>query len=632
MNKVFYQLYHANLAFSAIEEDEVTEVIDKTYFPLLDFIQRTQTKVALELSAYSLEKIQELRPLWIDYFKKVHSAGLIELIGSGYMQIIAPLVPYEINIANQREGIKVYQEILNIVPKIVYVNEQVFSKSLVDLYHDVGYKAIMMEWNNPYSVNIHKWKKEYAYQPVIVKGVNAQLPVLWTDTIVFQQFQRMAHHEILLQEYKELIQSHLDKGYKVLPIYSSDLEIFNYRPGRFETEASILSDEWGSILAATQELKQLGEFLLPSEILSLYLNDAIKLNFVTSSSPIIVKKQEKYSLSRWAACGRGSNYINTLCYNYFLQNGIDKKLLQYWGSDYRTHTTIQKYDDALGYLKERSVIPTLKYPELKNDMEIIEKDNKLIFFKNYLKLVFNKNKGLTLDSIELKNNKINIGTVRHGELEHIANGADFYTGTTTIESAQTRKITDLYPVKDYRFRRVAEDKYCLSCQIKLKDIALEEKSWIIDTKIFTVTLNVHLKLKEFIRGSIRLGTLTLLPQEQNKDFWYECKNGGEEYERFYIDKTLNISQQQVKSLLQSSTGGLGVTDNIIRFGVNEKLICTVEIDKSISYPFVMLQNRWDCNKALTRLFFSVQELDDTLKVHKQREYTLSYTLSLDSYY
>ena len=54
MNKVYYKIYHANLAFSAIPEESLPEVIDKCYFPLLDFVAKTKTKVGLEISSSKL--------------------------------------------------------------------------------------------------------------------------------------------------------------------------------------------------------------------------------------------------------------------------------------------------------------------------------------------------------------------------------------------------------------------------------------------------------------------------------------------------------------------------------------------------------------------------------------------------
>ena len=237
-----YKIYHANLAFSAIPEEQLAEVIDKCYFPLLDFVEKSKTKIGLEISGYSLEIIQNIRPAWITKFKELNNLYLIELIGSGYMQIIAPLVPYKVNLQNQKIGLETYINILGIIPKIVFVNEQTFSKSLVDLYHEVGYESLIMEWNNAYSLN-KKIKKDFAYSPIIVKGIKKELHILWSDSILFQKFQRTVHGERDMDFYIDFVKQYT-KEHKAIPIYSSDLEIFNFRPGRFETEELIKNDEW----------------------------------------------------------------------------------------------------------------------------------------------------------------------------------------------------------------------------------------------------------------------------------------------------------------------------------------------------------------------------------------------------
>jgi len=628
LNKIFYKIYHGNLAFSAIEEESLSEVIDKTYFPLLELIKRNNLKVGLELSGYSLEKIQELRPKWIEQFKKLYNNGLIELIGSGYMQIIGPITPYEINLENQRLGLQVYKDILDVTPQIAYINEQAFSLSLVDLYSNVGYKAIAMEWNNAYSNHKNNWKRKYSFNPVIAKGLNKDIPIIWTDTILFQQFQRMAHNEIDISEYIDIIKHHLDFGYNALPIYSSDLEIFNYRPGRFETEAILNHNEWDKIEIAMNKIKRYGNFYLPTEVLNNKLDKNIILDLTITSNPILVKKQTKYSLSRWAACGRGANYINTLCYNYFIHNGIDKKLLQYWGSDYRTHITIKKWNKAINFLTNKIISSSTNNKNINNDIILKKENNKLIFEKDGYIIIFNKSKGLTLDKVYKNNKKLQFGTVKHGNLDYISHGADFYTGTTIIESVETKKISDLYEIKDYSFNKIDINKYKISTIIDMKDIAVEEKSWIIDLENQSITLNIKLITKKFIQGSIRLGTLTLLSQKKDSNFWYECKNGGNNYERFYINYTDIIEHSQAKSLIQSSSNGIGVTDGILRFGINDNIICELKINQKVSYPFIMLQNSCDYNKYLTRVHFGIQEFDDTLKYTKNKEFKLNYTIKI----
>ena len=82
--------------------------------------------------------------------------GPAEFIGSGYTQLIGPLVPAKVNLANQNIGLSVYEKLLGFQPKIALVNEQAYSAGLISIYRNVGYQAIIMEWDNPASAH-QKW-------------------------------------------------------------------------------------------------------------------------------------------------------------------------------------------------------------------------------------------------------------------------------------------------------------------------------------------------------------------------------------------------------------------------------------------------------------------------------------------
>lgn len=630
MNKICYKIYHANLAFSAIPEGKLQEVIDKCYFSLLDFVEKTNTKIGLEISGYSLEIIQDLRPTWIEKFKELSNQGLIELIGSGYMQIIAPLVPYKVNLQNQKIGLETYINILGITPKIAFINEQTFSKSLVDLYSEVGYEALIMEWNNAYSLN-NKIKKDFAYSPIIVKGINKTLPILWSDSILFQKFQRTVHGERDMDFYINFVKQYT-KEYKAVPIYSSDLEIFNFRPGRFETEQLIKNDEWEIVANIVEKLKQFCKFELPSKVLEMNLDKNKKVSLTTSLNPIIVKKQEKYSLSRWAACGRGANYINTLCYKYFKKiKNIDdlsqwKLLLKYWGSDYRTHITETKWEKAINDLEnlvasKNNDIQILK----KSNQNFYEKGNLVIFKKNNLKIIFDRRKGLTLDTIFINNKKFPICTIKHGELDLIKHGADFFTGTTIIESSETKKISDLVEAEEINYYKIDENIFKIESSLQMKNGIKELKSWIIDEKNNSITFDLILDCPLFIRGSIRVGILTLDKTFASKNGSIKIKNGNKYYEKMNL-KNNEINQHIPKSLTQSSQSGLGCTNGIMKFK-NDDSSFQIKIDREISYPFIILQNNKDKFGYLTRVYFSLQELDDTLKEDSfNRFFRLKYTI------
>jgi hypothetical protein len=81
--------------------------------------------------------------------------------------------------------------------------------------------------------------------------------------------------------------------------------------------------------------------------------------------------------------------------------------------------------------------------------------------------------------------------------------------------------------------------------------------------------------------------------------------------------------------LQSSTSGIGVTDGILKFGIDSNSICEINIDKQVSYPFIMLQNGIDHDKYLTRVFFGLQEVDDTLKESKNRIFKIKYSILMN---
>ncbi|OSS41180.1 Alpha amylase domain protein [Desulfurella amilsii] len=613
----FYLIFHYNLAFSSIEEEQLTQVINKSYFPLLETIKSTNTKTGIELSGYTLEKLIEYSPLFVDELKVLIKSGLVELIGSGYQQIIGPIVPYLVNVKNQQLGLKVYKRVLGIKPSVAFLNEQVFSKSMVDVYKKF-YDCICMEWNNPYSINASSWDESFGFAPAIAKGVKSQMPVIWTSSILFQQFQRTATALNTLENYLSMIERFINKGYKYLPIYSSDVEIFNFRPGRFHTENTIVSNEWENIKKIILALKNYGEFLLPSEILQ-FVNKNVVLDLTHPSQPIIVKKQPKYSLSRWSVAGLGGHYINTLSHNCYenikakADNNLWKNLLKFWGSDYRTHTTLNKWQDAVGYLKkyncEYKIGDFLDAKPIDFDKQV----GKITIKSKQYSATFLITKGLALESVYKNKKKLLFGSVNHGELDYISHGADYYTGTTTIESCQFGRLTNLSEARSVEVKKIGENKFFIKGTNYLSDWTIEEKLWVVDFDSKKIVVYDTLELSKPTKASIRMSAFTLLPVNKNSKFWYACKNGGYYKEKFFIGKNTSILHHLPISILQSSNGGLGVTNGHLSFGIGKSTIAKLFIDRAYGSPLVLLQNSPDHDKYLTRVFFSVQEFDDTLK-------------------
>src|SRR5439155_18584135 len=94
-----------------------------------------------------------------------------------------------------------------------------------------------------------EWDAEWRYFPQFAVGQYGEaIPVIWNKAIAFQQFQRYAHDESTLEEYLQYLAGHQSDEPRALPMYGNDVEIFDFRPGRYHTEAALATGgEWSRI-------------------------------------------------------------------------------------------------------------------------------------------------------------------------------------------------------------------------------------------------------------------------------------------------------------------------------------------------------------------------------------------------
>jgi hypothetical protein len=357
-----FAFFHLNLAYSSIEEEQRAEVVQHCYWPLLRLVKSRKLPVGIETSSVTLEFIRSIDPAWVVEFSNLCGDGLCELIGSGYVQLIGPLVPPEVNAANLRLGNDAYSQMLGVRPLIALINEQAYSAGLIQHYIDAGFRAIIMEWDNPSRYHT-EWSSEFRYLPQTACGQHGEeIALIWNKSIAFQKFQRVAHGEMELAEYLPYLYGHLSEKPRVFPVYGNDVEIFDFRPGRYHTEAALAEgSEWERISRLFDAL--LGddrfEFVLPSATLHWMDSSGAgnRLHLESAEDPVPVKKQEKYNITRWAVTGRNDLGINTRCrrlYEALKERGEDelwRELCYLWSSDFRTHITEKRWAGYLSRLE-----------------------------------------------------------------------------------------------------------------------------------------------------------------------------------------------------------------------------------------------------------------------------------------
>jgi len=639
-----YIVFHLNLAFSSIEKNVRADVIKTCYHSLLNLIEQTGIPIGIELTGWTLKQIEQIDNTWIERFKILLSTGKCELIGSGYCQIIGPLVPYKVNEWNQKLGIETYKEILGCRPNIILVNEMAFSSSLVDLYSSFGYKGIIMDRDNVrLALDLENLPMNLV--PTHAKGPGgAVLPVLWSDSILFQKVQHFAHGDITINDYLDCLNNRINQGESLFPIYTNDAEVFDYRPGRFSAERPTHPEgEWNRVknllnaIICNTEI----EFCSPSQALQIEnkRTDKCVSTFTNAAYPISVKKQEKYNIGRWAVTGRADFWLNTMCHRierHLSESQINnhndwRELCELWASDLRTHITDKRWIMANKQLKavlnQHNISdvfagdqdPHGKYDTLIDaigkygDAEIaIDREEILLSISTKkIKLELNLRRGLAIKSLAFSSHEMEpcVGSLPHGYFSSISLGADFYSGGVVIELPLQRvRVTDLEKV-DPKFRIndngnieiYAEIYTQFGSIIKVVEVSREKEQ---------VSLSYRFPTWDKIVGSVRLGVITLINQFSDNKTKIACSNGGEHNEIF--DFSGEFDHTKSVSNLVSSASGLGATTGKIEISNNGKSI-NLLWDPGECAVMPMLRSTSSHNRRLARVFFSMKEVDDSAK-------------------
>jgi hypothetical protein len=630
MNLSLYSVFHLNLLFSSIPESDRSRVIERCYWPLLRLIEDSGASIAIEATAYTLEEIQRIDPSWVDKFRELLASGKTELLGSGYAQVVGPVVPAEVTAHNLAIGNEVYESLVGVRPRIGYLDEQTYSASLVPLYVEAGYEAVVMEWNN--AVRYQKdWDVEMRYKVVRAKGTGtASIPVIWNNSIAFQKFQRYAHAETALPEYLSYLNLQKGSDSRIFSLYGNDAEIFDFRPGRYKTEA-VLDElhEWDRIstlykaLADTPEITQAH----PSTVLDAALQKGglPEVSLETPEQPIVVKKQEKYNLSRWALTGRDSITINTKCYQIYealmtqgtAASSADWKALCYaWDSDFRTHITKDRFDEYLSYLEilsQRVGAKDIVHNEeiLSEGVAPIVENNLFTISTPKIKVTFNSRRGLSIESLiftEISEKSL-LGTVLHGHFDHVPFNADFYTGNTVIDIPAKMRATDLSYAKDVLVHTLPSHNIVVTGNVSLGEWWVEKRI-LIDIEKGELEYSYAFNAAIPTPSVVHTGLLTINPDAFDRhSLFYACHNGGREAERFPLKDTKEILETPV-SLFVSSRNVLGNTTGVLSIGDKDKYIeIKTDMSKLATLPFVAFTDI--DHTYFLRAGFSIAEFDDT---------------------
>jgi hypothetical protein len=628
-----FAFFHLNLAFSSIEETRRDAVIADCYWPLLKLAERAGP-LGLEVSGYTLEEIAARDPAWITATRDAIANGQIELIGCGYSQMIGPLVPARVTAENLRQGMETYERLLGTRPRIALVNEQAYAGGLVGLYRDAGFDALIMDFDNPSAAH-PEWDAETAYQPQYAVGPDGrEIALLWSNTIAFQQLQRLAHGDTDLQTYLRFVAGRRGEQARTLCLYASDAEIFDFRPGRFKTEEKLAGGEWARIETALSGVVTDGATLIaPSAVLDFLAAPGAgkKLVLESAAVPVPVKKQRKYNLARWAVTGRDNTGINAACQRIYegmltgteAQAGATKKtsdaewkeLCYLWASDFRTHLTETRWTAYCARLKAAEAKWSAPHAPMVAAHGTSHEERHIEIATPALTARLDRRRGLALSSLRFAGHEAPaLGGLPHGYFDDIALQADWYTGDCVFEAPGEHKLTDL-DWCDTHIARDASRDVIVHGMVQTPRGAIE-KQMRFCAAAPRVEFDLTFHWRDWGKGVLRLGHITLLPEAFNiAQLSLTTCNGGAA-ERFALAGQ-TIDHGAPVSFLVSSSHGLGLTEGWAEIGDGTTNL-RIEVDRATAPLLGLLTHRparraGGATSVFCQLQLSALELDDTRK-------------------
>jgi len=369
MSKLYlYAAFHANLNFSYIAEDLYPQIVRNCYWPLLRLAEELGLPLGMEFSGYTLETINQIDPEFVRELTRVWNAGGCEVIGCGYTQSIMPLMPTKVNQENLKRGNRVYRDLLGRTPTSAFINEQVFSGGLPKLYREAGFDTLMVNWGSAIPAQSDP-ENLYRACSVNVDG-GEPMAIVWHSLEIYRNFQQYVENEISLDTYLERLMEHMpSSGERSLPIYTSDWEVFDFKPWKvypdgFDYPSRGEMDRIFKLLSLLKEKKEI-EFVAPGKVPSLF-QELPTIQLESAAFPLTYKKQSQHSMSRWAVGGRDNVRANTQCNQLYqallladwcLEQGQGSPALKQqvqalweestylWASDFRTFTTEDKHTE-----------------------------------------------------------------------------------------------------------------------------------------------------------------------------------------------------------------------------------------------------------------------------------------------
>ncbi|WP_269541105.1 hypothetical protein [Cerasicoccus fimbriatus] len=138
-------LPHGNLQYSQLDPARRPWVIDQSYEPLFDLVEKTGAKIGFEASGETLKVMADTRPKVLAKLKALMDAGLVEGVGSPFTHIMLANLPPEIGLGSLKDGLNAWEKYTGHRPRLGWNPECSWADFLPDIFQEAGFDSLVMD-------------------------------------------------------------------------------------------------------------------------------------------------------------------------------------------------------------------------------------------------------------------------------------------------------------------------------------------------------------------------------------------------------------------------------------------------------------------------------------------------------
>jgi hypothetical protein len=138
-------LPHGNLQYSQLAPKHRAWVVENSYRPLFELVEKHGYRIAFEASGRTLEIMAEVAPSTLAQLARLIKSGQIEPVASPFTHVMLANIPEDVGLATLRHGLDAWEHYTGVRPETGWNPECGWASFLPEIFKAAGFKRLVMD-------------------------------------------------------------------------------------------------------------------------------------------------------------------------------------------------------------------------------------------------------------------------------------------------------------------------------------------------------------------------------------------------------------------------------------------------------------------------------------------------------